>query len=188
MLFGKGFCRFMGGLALSASFALAQVAPVLAYSTEILFQHKHWKVDIHGWDDGEVGCRAIVGDDQESFAIWIFQDAMIQLQFFSTSWDFGTDGQVADLQVQIDKRPKWDLTAASLKQNSVTFNLPDSDAAVDFVMEIAKGNNLYLRSKEGKDVQSYSLSGSKASITSLLDCGGAITGGAGGGKSSNPFQ
>ncbi|WP_112312378.1 hypothetical protein [Pseudogemmobacter bohemicus] len=179
--------RVISGLALSASLALAQIGPALAYSTEILFQHKQWKVDIHGWDDGEIGCRAVVGDDKESFAIWIFQDAMIQLQFFSASWDFGTDGQVADLRVQIDKRGGWDLTSASLKQNSVTFNLPDSDAAVDFVMEIAKGNKLFLRSKEGKDVQNYSLSGSKASIESLLECGNAITSG-GSTAPSNPFQ
>ncbi|MCL4067306.1 hypothetical protein M3484_12060 [Pseudomonas sp. GX19020] len=180
--------RGVSGIALSALLALAQVVPALAYSSEILFQHKHWKVDIHGWDDGEVGCRAVVGDDKESFAIWIFQDAMIQLQFFSTSWDFGTEGQVADLRVQIDKREGWDLTAASLKQNSVSFNLPDSDAAVSFVMEIAGGNKLFLRSKDGKDVQNYSLSGSKASITSLLECGDAITGKSAPPAPSNPFQ
>ena len=185
----RGFCAVF-------LVAAGLMQPLSAYESDILFEHKNWKVDIHGWDDGEIGCRAIVGSEHESFSIWIFQNAAIQLQFFSTSWAFGAE-QFADLQVQVDKLDRWDLTNARLSQNSVEFNLPDSDAAVNFVMEIAKGSRLFLRSKDGKDVQSYSLSGSRASIDKLLECGNAITegngspGGAATGSStrpSNPFN
>lgn len=186
----RGFCAaflITAGLSLPAS----------AYETDVLFEHKNWKVDIHGWDDGEIGCRAIVGSERESFSIWIFQNGSIQLQFFSTSWAFGAE-QFADLQLQIDKRERWDLTNARLSQNSVEFNLPDNDAAVNFVMEIAQGSKLYLRAKGGKDVQNYSLAGSRASIDKLLECGNAISGSSGTGTGtgtgsaspapSNPFK
>lgn len=178
MLFG----RLFAGLAVAASVAF----PGLAQQSEVLFQHKHWKVDIHAWDDGDIACRAMVGSDAENFGIWVFQDSAIQLQFFSTAWEFGS-GQTADLQVQIDKKPKWDLTNARLSQNSVQFTLPDSDAAVDFVMEIAAGNTLFLRAKDGRDVQNYSLAGSRASIDALIECGGTITQGSPTAP-SNPFN
>jgi hypothetical protein len=51
--------------------------------------------------------------------------------------------------VQIDKRAPWNLTNAELYQNSVLFNLPDSDAGIEFIIEVAQGNRLFLRSDDG---------------------------------------
>lgn len=76
--------------------------------------------------------------------------------------------------MQIDSRAPWNLTGAELYQNSVLFYLPDDSAGVDFIVEVAKGNRLYLRSADGSDVQNYSLAGSRASIDALLECGTAI--------------
>ncbi len=167
MISGKIFM----GLAL----AVAMVLPAAAQQSEVLFQHKHWKVELVGWDDGTVGCVASVEAPGESFSIWTFADQSVQLQFYSTQWQFGTTGDTADLQVQIDKKPLWNLTNANLNQNSVLFTLPDSDAGVNFIMEVAKGNRLYLRSADGSPVQDYSLAGSKASIEALIQCGDVIT-------------
>lgn len=158
-------------------------APALAQQSEVLFSHKQWKVELVAWDDGTLGCQAMVGDSRESFSIWTFQDSPVQLQFYSKSWDFG-EGDTADLQVQIDRKPKWNLTEAELYLNSVLFNLPDNDLAVDFIVEVAQGNRLFLRTADGGDVQDYTLSGSRASIDALLDCGEMITST----KSGNPFN
>jgi hypothetical protein len=57
----------------------------------------------------------------------------------------------------------------------VLFNLPDSDAGIEFIVEVAQGNRLFLRSDDGSDVQNYSLSGSRASIDALIECGNVIT-------------
>ena len=89
------------------------------------------------WRPGLSG--AGVGDRGESFSIWTFQDGSVQLQFYSTSWDFG-EGDTADLQVQIDRKPNWNLTKADLYRNSVLFNLPDSDAGGGIPVEVAQGN------------------------------------------------
>jgi hypothetical protein len=128
---------------------------------------------IVGWDDGSVGCVAQVSAPGESFSIWTFPDGAVQLQFYSTAWNFG-EGDTADLEVQIDRRAPWNLTGAELYQNSVLFYLPDSKAGVDFIVEVARGNRLYLRSDDGSDVQNYSLAGSRASIDALIDCGDVI--------------
>jgi hypothetical protein len=159
-------------LALTLASTLA--LPVAARQSEVLFSHKHWQVELVAWDDGVLGCVAQVSSPGEIFAMWTFQDSTVQLQFFSSAWNFA-EGETADLQVQIDKMPLWNLTNAELTQNSVLFTLPDSDAGVDFIVEVAKGNRLYLRSADGSDVQNYSLAGSRASIDALIECGNVIT-------------
>ena len=170
---------FRTGLAAAMIVALAGSAG--AQQSEVLFSHKHWEVQIVGWDDGSVGCVAQVSAPGETFSIWTYPDGAVQLQFYSTAWEFG-EGQTADLQVQIDRRAPWNLTGAELYQNSVLFYLPDDSAGVDFIVEVARGNRLYLRSADGADVQNYSLAGSRASIDALVECGNAI------GRPANPFN
>jgi hypothetical protein len=160
---------------IAAAMAMAGSAGwATAQTSEVLFSHKHWQVEIVGWDDGTVGCVAQVSAPGESFSIWTYADGAVQLQFYSTAWQFG-EGDTADLEVQIDRRSPWSLTAAELYQNSVLFYLPDSDAGVNFIVEVAQGNRLFLRAADGSDVQNYSLSGSRASIDALVECGNTIT-------------
>lgn len=167
-------------LVIAAIVAVGLALPAAAYQSRVVFQQKHWRVEHVAWDDGSSGCMASVGTDSENFSIWAFQDESVKLQFFSTSWDFG-EGQFADLQVQVDRIAPWSLTDAELYKNSVLFNLPDSDDAVKFLLEIAKGNRLFLRTDKGGAVQDYSLAGSKASMQALIDCSNGIT-------SGNPFN
>lgn len=152
-----------------------------AQTSETVFSHKHWEVQVVGWEDGSVACVAQVTAPGETFPVWTYPDGGVQLQFYSTAWEFG-EGETADLQVQIDSRAPWNLTGAELYKNSVLFFLPDSSSGVDFIVEVARGNRLYLRSDDGSDVQNYSLSGSRASIDALVECGNAI------GRAPNPFN
>jgi hypothetical protein len=170
--------------ALAAAAGLTGGLPALAqtYESEVLARNKLWVVEMVAWNDGSMGCVAQVSAPGESFSIWTFQDYSFQLQFYSTAWDFG-EGDTANLQVQIDKKPLWNLTNAELRLNSVLFTLPDSDAGVEFMVEVAQGNRLFLRTENGEDVQNYSLAGSRASIDALITCGETITQGGG-----NPFQ
>lgn len=171
---------------LAVAAAIAAIAcPAVAkdYESEVIGRNKLWVVEMVAWTDGSMGCVAQVSAPGESFLIWTFQDRTVQLQFFSEGWAFG-EGDTANLQVQIDKKPFWNLTNAELRLNSVLFTLPDSEAGGEFIAEVAAGNRLFLRTEEGEDVQNYSLAGSRASIDSLLDCGEVILGGG----SGNPFQ
>lgn len=168
----------MGALALTAGLA---AAPGFAQQSERLYANKAWTVDGITFDDGSVACLAEVSDPGESFSIWVFPDRTIRLQFYSQDWNF-TDGDTADLEVEIDRRSPWTLTGANLTQNSVLFDLPDADESVNFVVEVARGNTLHLRSNSGEEVRSYSLAGSSSSISALVDCGNAIS------ADGNPFN
>ena len=161
--------------------AIMAAGPALADQTDVLFQHKNWMVEGVTFDDGTFACLAEVSDPGESFSIWAFPDQSIRLQFYSEEWDFG-ESDSADLEVEIDHRSPWTLTGANLTQNSVLFDLPDQDSSVNFVVEVAKGSTLHLRTADGSPVKDYSLSGSSASISALVDCGNAITG------DTNPFN
>ena len=155
--------------------------PASANEVEILYQHKSWMVEGVTFDDGSIACLAEVSEPGESFSIWTFPDKTIRLQFYSDEWDFG-EGDTANLEVEVDRRSPWTLTGANLTQNSVLFDLPDLDESVNFIVEVARGSTLYLRSEDGSDIRSYSLSGSSASIQYLVDCGNTISG------DRNPFQ
>lgn len=179
ILFEAKEMTFLKGLAAALVTAAPTVA--MAQQSEVLFSYKHWEVQIVSWEDGSVGCVAQVTAPGETFSVWTYPDGGVQLQFYSTAWEFG-EGETADLEVQIDGRSPWSLTSAELYKNSVLFTLPSGDAGVDFIVEVARGNRLYLRSADGSDVQNYSLAGSRASIDALVECGSAI------GRPSNPFN
>ena len=160
----------------AASLAATVLMPSAALAeaqSEMLFQHKHWEVEIVGFDDGTFACLAEVDAQSDSFTLWLYADSSVKLQFYSTSWSFG-EGDTADLQIQIGNRAPWNLNAADLYQNSILFNLPDSDQSVRLLTEISEGSRLYLRTASGEPVMDYSLQGSAASMAALGECGDAL--------------
>ena len=168
-------------LALVAMTLGLQALPASADRTDVLYSYKHWQVEGISYDDGTYACVAEVAEPGESFAIWVFPDQTIRLQFYSEEWDFG-ESDTADLEVEIDHRSPWSLSGANLVQNSVLFDLPEGDQSVNFVIEVAEGRTLHLRSSDGAPVKDYSLAGSAASINNLIECGSAIR------DTSNPFD
>lgn len=172
-------------LAALAGVALAGLgaAPLRAepYS-EVLFSHKHWQVSGVVFEDKSMACKAEVSSPGDSFSLWFFQDGVLRLQFYSTQWKF--DGGTADLVLQIDRRSPWTLNGANLYENSVLFDLPAGDDTGRFLVEIAQGNKLFLRSASNEDVMWYSLSGSRASMDAMIACAEALTQQ----NPSNPFQ
>ena len=164
------------GLGASAASAESQ------YRT--LYQHKAWEVQVVGFDDGSVTCLAQVSEGNESFTIWADAENLVKLQFYSADWDFG-EGETADLEVEVDRRSPWSLTAAELYLQSALFVLPDSDLGTKFLLEVVKGTTLFLRDNDGKEVRSYSLAGSSASIQALIEC---VDGIASGNADTNPFN
>lgn len=149
-------------------------APSLANAEQkVLFQHKNWMVAVNSFDDGSVACQAAVDEGAESFTIWVFEDQSVRLQFYSTDWNF-TDGDTADLQVEVDHRGPWTLTGAQLTANSALFDLPDNSQASKFIVEVAQGKTAHLRDSDGAGVRDYPLAGSKASIKALIECADGI--------------
>ncbi len=174
----------VAGLAAALCLAVAGTRALAESQFEVLYQHKAWEVQVVGFDDGSLACLAQVSEGEESFSIWADAGNLVKLQFYSADWEFG-EGDTADLEVQIDRRTPWTLTAAELYLQSVLFNLPDSDVGTKFLLEVVKGNTLYLRDADGNDVRSYTLAGSSASIQVLIDCVDTL---GSGGPDANPFN
>ncbi|MFT4151038.1 MAG: hypothetical protein QM656_12645 [Paracoccaceae bacterium] len=173
------------GLAIAAAAMFSAPASAEPYS-EVLFSHKHWQVSGVGFEDGSLACKAEVSAPGDSFALWVFQDGTLRLQFYSTQWQF--EGGTANLRVQIDRRPDWTLTNAELYQNSVLFDLPSGNDSARLLVEISQGQKLFLRSESNEDVIWYSLSGSRASMDALIACSDALSQSGGKSNPANPFQ
>jgi hypothetical protein len=169
--------RCLAGAVLGASAAAAQAET----QSEVIFQRGAWDVQVVSFDDGTQSCVANTYQGGDSFSVWGDADDLIKLQFYSEAWDFG-EGDTANLEVEIDRRSPWTMTNAELYLQSVLFNIPDSDAGVRFLTEVMNGRTLFLRNESGEGVQSFALSGSSASIQSLIDCVDAL------GRPANPFN
>ena len=63
---------------------------------------------------------------------------------------------------------------SSIRPLGILFNLPASDQAVNFLVEIAQGNSLLLSNSDGDPVMEYSLAGSSAAMEALIACGEAL--------------
>jgi hypothetical protein len=157
-------------------------SPVAAQQSETVFARGAWTVQIVKFDNGDLACSAEVTQGEDTFAIWAFSDGYTQLQFYSPAWQF-TDGDTANLVVQIDRRAEWTLNNADLTQNSVLFGLENDDAALDFLVEVAQGRTIYVRNAQGQSVISYTLQGSRASMDVLAQCEEAL-----GTVDENPFK
>jgi hypothetical protein len=166
---------------LIAALATPLAMPVAAQQVETVFTQGAWIVNIVKFDDGELACSAEVTQGRDTFAIWAYADGFTQLQFYSPNWQF-EDG-TANLVVQVDRRTEWTLNNAKLTGNSVLFALDDDRSAVDFLIEVARGNTVYVRNAQGQSVISYTLAGSRASMDVLAQCEEAL-----GGLDANPFK
>lgn len=156
-------------------------APAWAERTDLLFQFRNWVVEGVTSDEDSYSCQAKVSVPGNSFSIRPFPDKSVRLQFYSEEWEFG-EGDVANLQVQIDRHSLRTFSGATLLQNSVFIDLLDLKESEAFVNEVARGSALFLRTAEGTDVRTYSLSGSAATIKYLVNCDKAII------PDRNPFN
>lgn len=137
-------------------------------SSRVVFSYKHWTVSVVSFDDGTLSCAAEVAETNDNFTLWGHRDGTVQMQFYSAGWDL--DGTAIDIQVEIDRRGSWNLRGAETFKQSILFVIADSREGVKFLGEVMRGNVLHLRTAAGRGVQSYSLSGSSASIRKLIDC------------------
>ena len=144
----------------------------MATDSRVLFTHKKWEVRVVAFDSGSIKCVAQVNLPGSSLAIWADGVAPARLQFFDRDWELGQSS--ADVVVRVDSRPKWNLYSANLNQNSVLFDLPNSNDGRRFVNEVRRGRVIRLGNAGGREVGRWSLSGSSAAIGALDDCIGLI--------------
>ena len=178
---GQGLREIGLVVAMAAGLAAQGGVACAEAQSEVIYSHKAWEVKIVGFDDGTFSCLAQVTDGDRSFSMWSGAEEAVNLQFFDESWDMG-EGDTADLSVEVDSRGAWSLTGAELHLQSVFFDIPDSNDGIRFMEEVMRGDTLYLSNEAGDLVDSYSLAGSRASISALIECVGALK------SDTNPFN
>jgi len=174
--------RYFMGAASVAAWLLTGFAALAQTESQVVFKHKAWEVQVVAFDNATVSCVAQVKKNGPTFSIWADGRSPVRLQFYSPVWEFDSDR--ADVVVQIDRRAKWNLNGAELYENSVLFDLPGDDAGSRFLLEVVRGNTLKLQNVGGALIESWSLAGSSASISALIDCTEILTSDA----DKNPFN
>ncbi len=135
---------------------------------DVFYKHKAWQVSILKYDDGSIECRAAVGSQNKSFSIWGDGIGNVRIQFYDSSWQFNNEN--ANVVVQIDRRPRWDLTNVLLDDSSVWMDLDSGRPSERFIGEVMRGNVLKLFTSSESLIERYSLAGSSASIRKLSEC------------------
>lgn len=167
-------------IVLTAFFALAFAAPARAeFQTETLFSARNWTVELtHDTSDGQLWCAAqTVNNRDQAFDLTAFDTGAMTVFFFDHSWDLAE--RTVETYVDID-RSRWEIDADA-GGIALSVSLEDKDNAAEFVNDLAKGQSLTLLNLQERKLASFSLSGSRAAITSLMECWESIT-------TSNPFQ
>ena len=163
---------FLRKLVQSAIAAAVVLAASLAASAQpyenYYYGHKAWTVHVVTFADNSLACRARVSEPGASFSIWADGYSAVQLVFSRSDWFFAESRK--DIVVQIDRRADWDLTDADFIGDRIEFWLPSGDAADRFLGEIVRGNTMKLFSATGRFVEDWSLAGSSASISKLIEC------------------
>ena len=174
-------------LALSLPLGLTPRAAVAEVTSRTIYKQQSWQVRVVNYDNKRLRCVAQVSQSGNIFSIWASPTSQIRLQFYSRDWAFGPRHR-GNLKVRIDSYPSWRMTNAELYKHSVLFNLPSSSKGSKFLLEVARGEALRLYNSRGQHVRSYTLAGSRASMSALIRCVKALRSGKSGAKGSNPVD
>ncbi len=160
--------RIFSGLILSLVISATVLTTALAQS-RVVYRYKAWELRVVALDDGSLFCVAQVRPSNgTTFAIWA-DGRNVKLQYYANVWDFGNSSYAQDVVARIDGRPQWNLRNAEFYKNSVIFTMPDGSGSTRFLREVAAGNTMRLY-RDGRRMGRWSLAGSRATMTRLVDC------------------
>ncbi len=155
------------GLALSA-----QVAGADQYDTTRLFTRGAWYVDLtHDTSDGELWCSGETRNNEaQTFSITTYDDGTAVLFVFDDRWDL-TPRNV-DFLVLVD-RERWTISGDA-SGIAISVTLDDKDKADEFLLDLARGNSVSVANTDERRIAAFSLSGSSAALSTLMDCWDSI--------------
>ncbi|WP_372841871.1 hypothetical protein [Phaeovulum sp.] len=155
------------GLALPAQMASAE-----QYDTTRLFTRGAWYVDLtHDTSDGELWCSAETQNNEaQTFSVTTYDDGTVILFVFDESWDIAP--RSVDFLVLID-RERWTISGDA-SGIAISVSLDDKDKADEFLIDLARGSSVAVANSDERRIASFSLSGSSAALSTLMDCWDSI--------------
>ena len=162
----------MGRVRLCA-WALAMVcaaAPGLAaeYDVTRLFAKGEWSVDLtYNTAENITWCAA----DTENragqwFSIVAYDEGGAAVFLGDPQWQLSP----RDIRLRLDiDYSRWDIDAEAAEE-SVVFFLSGAEAAPDFLVELMRGSAISAFNDDGDQLAEFSLTGSHAAMTELIEC------------------
>lgn len=169
-------------LALTLGTAAAHAQP---YDTTRLFTRGAWYVELtHDTSDGELWCSAETRNNEaQTFSVTTYDDGGVILFVFDNRWALAP--RDVDFIVNID-RQRWTINGYA-DDIGISVTLDDKDQADDFLYDLARGNSVAVANADGRRIASFSLSGSSAALSTLMDCWSSILIGNEGPGYKDPF-
>lgn len=139
-----------------------------AYEYETLHSQGAWSAIVEMWPSGQLSCAMVSNQGG------------VRLDFTKYQWSQGLEvfiqfdganlrSYVTDLEMRVDQEKPWMLLDAEVEGNHVSHLIGPRDGGSAFITEIAFGN-LLVMSENGKQIHSWNLSGSGASLMAFIKC------------------
>ncbi|MDP2063815.1 MAG: hypothetical protein Q8Q63_00975 [Phaeovulum sp.] len=165
---------------LGATATLAQ-----PYDTTRLFTRGAWYVELtHDTSDGELWCSAETRNNEaQTFSVTTYDDGAVILFVFDDRWALAS--RDVDFLVNID-RQRWTISGYA-DGIGISVTLDDKAQSDEFLVDLARGNSVSVANADGRRIAAFSLSGSSAALSTLMDCWTSILSGGSGLGKKDPF-
>ena len=142
---------------------------------ETLYERGDWRLDVNMYDDGALSCESYtVGSSEIVFSVFSWQGGNYSFEFYKDEWKFPSEVTDEDFVIQIDRRPPWDISGSKQDQ-TIWVEVANTDRdALNFLTEVARGQNVYLKNTKGAIIGRFSLRGSSATLAQHRDCAASI--------------
>ena len=155
-------------------FLFVSFLPYTSFSTEVfdeksLFKKGHWEVVLLRYDDRSTACIARNSSGNKEFQIYVNGDVEELAIFYD---DSNVNETLKLFQFAVDDYASWYSESPFLDSGWLIMDLiSGSDKAVtELIQEIRKGQELFHLDDNNKIISNFSLKGSAASISELVNC------------------
>ena len=155
-------------------FLFVSFLPYTSFSTEVygeklLFKKGHWEVVLLRYDDRSTACIARNGSGNKEFQIYVNTDVEELAIFYD---DSNVNETLKIFQFAVDDYASWYSESPFFDSGWLIMDLiSGSDKAVtELIQEIRKGQELFHLDDNNKIISNFSLKGSAASISELVNC------------------
>lgn len=128
---------------------------------------KDWKVDVVVFGT-DVLCEATVAKPNRSMIIYGAQREGLFVRFMNGDWNFSST--TAAIGIHIDNRIRWDVPDARANQNIIDIAVPEDGGSDHFIDRLQAGNTVYLQDGSKREIDRFSLSGSRKALDAWKDC------------------
>ena len=155
-------------------FLFVSFLPYTSFSTEVfdeksLFKKGDWEVVLLRYNDRSTACIARNSSKNKEFQIYVNADVEELAIFYD---DSNVNESLKIFQFAVDDYASWYSESPFLDSGWLIMDLNSgSDKAVtELIQEIRKGQELFHLDDNNKIISNFSLKGSAASISELVNC------------------